>query len=670
VDDLRRLLNPRGIALVGASEDQARYGGRALRYALDGGFKGAIHAVNPKSPTLFGRPCYPALADVPGPVDVAVALVGPARIPDLMAACRAKGVRFLVAVGAVAEDAAGAARVRDEARGPGPRLVGPMSVGVVVPRAGAAMAISSGLVGGLPRTGRVAVVSQSGGILGAVIDRAQTSRVGFSALVSSGQELDLTTTDFVAALIEDDATRTIAVYMEGVDDWPRLLGLAALARARGKALAVLFAGRTAAGGAAALSHSGRMVGDSAIIAAALDRHGAVALTDIDDLHVTADALAKGRVAAGTGLAALSLSGGYAAMLGDRLSEAGVPLAELGAATCARLIAEGIQERPANPLDAVGGGGPGTEAEVLRAALSALADDPAVGALLYGETAFLDPASAVPVLAERAARSAKPHVVCWQSGPTVAPVLGALNEAGVTAVETPEAAARVLRALWAHASWRPVEAPADEPPLAVDDARAALASCGIDLVAEHVVPRGGDVGAAAAAIGCPVALKGLVPGLQHKTERNLVRLNLAGAEAASEAAAAMARDNPDLAAFGVQPMVEGLEFLIGVRNEPRIGPAVILAFGGVLAEAMDRRAVALAPLDATEAAAMIARVDAGHLLDGWRGSPALARGALRAMLVAVGRFAWRQRTMVAELDLNPVMVTPTRAVAVDWAIVAR
>jgi acyl-CoA synthetase (NDP forming) len=668
--DVRRLLNPRGIALVGASEDTTRYGGRALRYALDGGFGGTVAAVNPKYAALFSRPCHARLEDVPGPVDVAVALVGPARVPDLMAACRAKGVEFLVAVGAVAEDAAGAKRVRDEARHLGPRIVGPMSVGVVAPPAGAAMAISSGLVGGAPRAGRVAVVSQSGGILGAVIDRARTSRVGFSALVSSGQELDLTTTDFVAALIEDEATRTIAAYVEGVDDWPRLLALASDARAREKTLAVLVAGRTAAGGAAALSHSGRMAGDAAIVAAALARHGAVTLTDIDDLHVTADALAKGRVTVGTGLAAVSLSGGYAALLGDRMSEADVPMATLGSATRARLIAEGIQACPANPLDAVGSAGPGTEAEVLRDALAALADDPAVGALLYGETAFLDPASAVPVMVERARCSDKPHLVCWQAGPTVAPVLGALNEAGVTAVETPEAAARVLRALWARAAWQPVAAPPDESPLALNDVRAALAACGVELVAEHVVPRDGDVGAVAAVLAGPVALKGIVPGLLHKTERGLVHLNLAGADAAAEAAAAMARDNPDLVAFGVQPMVQGFEFLIGVKNDPRIGPAVILAFGGVLAEAMERRAVALAPLDDAEAEAMIGQVDAKRLLDGWRGSPALARDALRSMLVAVGRFAWRQRSVVAELDLNPVIVTPERAVAVDWVVVPR
>lgn len=668
--DLRRLFAPRGVAFVGASEDTARYGGRALRYALDGAFAGTVAPVNPKYRTLMERPCYPSIADVPGPIDVAVALVGPARIPDLMAACRDCGVGFLIAVGDVAATPDAAAAVRAEARARGPRIVGPMSVGVVAPRARLAMAISSGLVGGTPRAGDVAVVSQSGGILGAVIDRARVSRVGFSALVSSGQELDLTMADFVAALVEDDGTRAIAFYAEDVDDWPRLLGLARAARERDKTVIALVAGRTAAGGAAALSHSGRIAGDAEVVAAALARHGAVPVGDIDDLHVTASALARHRVVADTGLGVVSLSGGYAAVLGDLLSEAGVPIAPLGAATVERLRASGVQARPANPLDAVGGEGPGHEAETLRTSLEAFDADPAIGAVLYGETAFLDPASAVPVMAGRAAASAKPHLVCWQSGPSVEPVLAALNEAGVTAVDTPDRAARVLRALWARAAWRPGAAPVEEPALDMADARVALSACGIDLVEERAVARDGDLGAAVAAVGAPVALKGVVPGLLHKTERGLVRVGLADADDARRAASAMARANPDLTGFTVQPMVAGLEMLVGVKNDARLGPAVILGFGGVLAEAMERRAVVLAALDEAEALAMIARVDAKAVLGAWRGRPPLARSALARLIVAVGRFAWRQRAVLAELDLNPVIVTPTRAVAVDWAIVPR
>ncbi len=673
--DLGRLLRPRGIAFVGASEDTARYGGRALRYALDAGFAGAIAAVNPKYPSLFGRPCHPTLDAVPEAIDVAVALVGPQRIPALMAECRVKGVGFLVVVGAVAE--ADAARLRAEARDVGPRIVGPMSVGVVVPPARAAMAISSGLLDGPPRAGRVAVVSQSGGILGAVIDRARASRVGFSALVSSGQELDLGTVDYVAALLDDEATRVVAAYFEDLDDWPGFLDLARAARARGKTVLALVAGRTTAGEAAALSHSGRVAGNAQVVAAALARHGAVAIADIDDLHVTAGALAGNGVAPGTGLAVVSLSGGYAVVLGDLLSDAGVPLAGLGEATIERL--RGVNARPANPLDAAGRGEPGDEAENLRLALEAFDADPAVGAVLYGETAFLDPASAVPVLVGHARKSKKPLAVCWQSGPGIGAILGALNDGGVVAVDTPDRIARTLRALWDRAAWREVP-PAETTTPAFDlaalpaglvaepTARRLVAAYGLNLVAQRDVPAGGDVGAAA--LGFPAVLKGIVPGVAHKTEHGLVRLGLGGADEVRAAAAAMAAANPALQGFVVQASATGLEFLLGVKNDARLGAAVVLGFGGVLAEAMDARAVALAPLDRAEVAAMIERVDRHRLLDGWRGSPPLAREALVRAMLALGRLAWEQRERLAELDLNPIVVTPTAALVVDIAVVLR
>ncbi|MEX2647511.1 MAG: acetate--CoA ligase family protein [Alphaproteobacteria bacterium] len=681
---LERLLRPRGVVFVGASEDMSRYSGRALRYALEGGFAGEIHAVNPKHATLFRRPCHRDLADVPGPVDVAVALVGPARIPALMAACRAKGVGFLLAIGALAEGAAARetlAALRAEARALGPRIVGPMGVGVVVPPARLAMSISSGLVGGLPANGGVAVVSQSGGILGAVMDRARVSRVGFSALVSSGQELDLGTTDFVAALLDDLATRTIAVYAEDVDDWPRFLALARAARQQDKVVAALIAGRAAAGEAAALSHSGRIAGAAEIVAATLARHGAVALGDIDDLHVTAAALARHRVQRATGLAALSLSGGYAVVLGDLMSEAGVAMARLGPETLARIRASGAQAHPANPLDAAGRGVPGMESADLRACLEAFDDDPNVGATLYGETAFLNPETAVPGLIDFARSAKKPHVVCWQSGPSVTDILGRLNDAGIIAVDTPDRAARTFKALWDHAAWRPAVAePSASPrlskgshppgPLADDAAKLLMAAYEVPLVAEQSVPANADVVATADRLGYPVALKGIVAGVVHKTERGLVRVGLGDAAAVREAARAMNAASSDLVGFAVQRMAAGLEFLVGVKSDARLGPALILGFGGVLAEAMDRRAVVMAPIDEADAQGMIESVDGKRLLDGWRGSGPLARDRLAALLQAVGRLAWAERDFLAELDLNPVIVGAHAAVAVDVAVIVR
>lgn len=672
---LVRLLDPRGIALVGASDDLSRYGGRALRYALGSGFAGGIFPVNPRAAALQGVPCHASVEAIPDPVDVVVALVGPARLPDLIERCRARGdVAVVVVVGAIVEDGPGRARRIAHLKAlAGPvRLLGPMSVGVIVPPIGAAMTISSGWPGGPVAPGGVAVVSQSGGILGAVLDRARLSGVGFSALVSTGEEADVTTAELVEMLADHAPTRSIAVYAEGFDDPARFLAAADRAREAGKPVLLLSPGRTAAGVRAALSHSGRIAGDAEVLAAACRRRGIVQVGDIDDLHVTADALSRIRVRAGTGVGAMSLSGGFAATIADALAAAGVPLPPLAEATVARIRAGGYQARPANPVDAAGRPDQGDVLADTRHCLAALDADPAVGVTLFAETVFLGPEAIVPHLIEHARSSRGPLVVCWQAGPSVRSILADLRAAGIVAVDEVATAARLLKALVDRAAYRPEPAPPAPPrfalppasgPLDADAAAAMLAAFGIARAPASVVPLGGDLGAPARDLGFPLALKGRVPGVVHKTERRLVALDLRDEASLRAAAAAMVRGNPDLAAFELQRMVSGLEVLVGVKRVPGLGAAVILGFGGILAEAMDVRAVEIAPFGGETAAAMVARVDRRGLLAGVRGGPPLARAALVETLVAVSRLA-HAVPRLAELDLNPVIVAADGAWAVD------
>jgi len=679
--DLSRLFAPRGVAFVGASDDTARYGGRALRYAREAGYAGGLYPVHPRHDRVQGLACYPDVTAIPGPVDVAVALVGPARIPALMEGCRAKGIGFLVAVGEIAEGtgeakAEATRRLGAMARDGGPAIVGPVMVGVVAPHARLAMSISSGLVDGMPAAGDVAVISQSGGMLGSVIDRSRRSGVGFSALVSSGLEAHLGACDYIEHFVADSLTACIAVYSEGIDDMPRLYALAHRARDRGKVLAVLLAGRSEAGGRAALSHTGRMAGDRAVLEAAFRRHGIVPLADLDDLHITAAALARHKGIRG-GVGVMSLSGGYAVVAGDALSDAGVPLAAFGPETVRGLREAGIQQHPTNPLDAGNRPTADRDEDDIVESLALMDADPAVGATLYAETVFLNPERCVAPMAAFARKAAKPLLVCWQAGDSIAGVVPGLRGQGITVVDTLDDAVRVLRAL--TDAGRPIRALEAQPApgrmagsgaLAARDAASLLAAYGVPLVQEAAAVYAADAERAAARVGFPVVLKGDVPGVHHKTERKLVRVGLADGPAVLEAARAMQAANPDLAGFIVQPLVQGLEFIVGVRNDPRAGPAVLLAFGGVLAEAVERRAVALAPLAPEDADAMIDAVDRSRLLDGWRGGPPLARTALRDLLLAVGRFAWAEQAALAELDLNPVIVGPHTAVAVDALAVAR
>ena len=249
-------------------------------------------------------------------------------------------------------------------------------------------------------------------------------------------------------MIGDHATRVIAVHCEGIGDYDRFLGLAARARQADKAIVLLKAGRSEVGAKAALSHSGRIMGDSVIEEAVLRRHGIVLAEDIDDLHVTASVLARFRVDPRAGIAAASLSGGFSVVVGDALSRAGLPVAELAPETCARLRDDVAQPRPSNPVDAGARPTPGREALDVRAALEALDSDPGVGVTLYAETSFLNPETVVDQVAQFVSAARKPHITCWQAGPVMAPVVASLRERGEMVIESLAQATAALRALYA------------------------------------------------------------------------------------------------------------------------------------------------------------------------------------------------------------------------------
>jgi acyl-CoA synthetase (NDP forming) len=689
--DLSRLFNPRGVAFIGASRDTTRHNGFALRHAREAGPDVPIYAVNPKYDEVLGLPCYRSLEAVPGPVDVAVSMLAPTRLLEVIRQATGR-VGFLVVVSElVAREEADPETRLDELRGllggGAPRLIGPSCTGVVLPPKKLSMSISAGLPGGLPRSGGVALISQSGGILGATMDRARVSGVGFSALLSCGGDFDLGVCDYLEALIDDQETRAIGIYAEGLDEPVRFLALADRARDRDKAILLLKPGHTEAGARTALSHSGRIVGNRQIEEAAMRRHGVLMVDDVDDLHITAGLLARyrlpaksGRHRGAKGLGAASLSGGYAVVLGDAVSEANIPLARLSPATLAALRAVAHQPDPTNPIDAGSSPESSKLAKVVSAVLETLEADDNVEATLYGEMVFLNPEQLVPELSRFIAKSRKPHITCWQVGPLAAAHLARLREAGVMAVDNLDSAIRALASLYAHAELM-VSGPFNLPPrlgayqlealprglLEEAEAFDLLGRFDVPVAKYRVAAAAEDAAAVAGSMGFPVVLKGLVPGCAHKTELGLVVLGLEDADAVEGAAQEMAERVPGVAEFLVQEMVEGLELLVGVKCDPGYGPAVLLGWGGLLVEAMGPPAVELAPLDQVRALAMIEAVDPKGIIQGYRGGQAYDREALALLLMNVGRFAQDLGHGLKELDLNPVKLRHDGIVAVDAVI---
>ncbi len=678
--DLRRLFDPRTIAVVGASEDPGRNVARSMQATMWAGFTGRLLPVNPKYRSVFGHPCVPSIADIREPIDIVMAFVGPDRLLDVYRSCRGAG--FFIAVGdLVPKGAADADRLAAELLGMAkdgwPRIVGQQCVGIVSPHTGAAATISTAVdETGLPR-GPIGIISQSGGIVSSLIERARRIGGGFSHLVSSGGEFDLTTLDYLRFMIDDDATRVIGIYAESVADYAGFLALGRQARARGKAVLLLQPGRSAAGAAAAQSHSGRIVGDRQVKDAAYRRNGIVVVDDVDDLLVGGMLLAdhglkpdRG-VKPGSGIGVVSLSGGYAAAFGDRIHDHGLKAATFSAATNARIREETNQKNPANPIDAGGRGRPRAGyLDVLRT-LEIMDADEDVGATIYAETLFSYMEDIVEVLPAFVRDAAKPHLVCWQAGPMVEPVLAALRREGVLTCTDPHTALSGLRALYDHAGLRAPtaddgHATADFPEVASGvlgeaDARALLDRFGIRFVREVAIDDAG-------ALRFPVVLKGDLPGCTHKSDAGLVALGLKDQAAVQAAAAGMAARTPGITGFRVQEMVaDGIELMIGVKVDADVGAAVMLGFGGIYAEAMGAPVVEMAPLSATDADRMIHELDRKGILSGYRGR-VLARDRLIDLLVAVGRLAAAGRGVLREVDLNPVIVTADDAVAVDVVVI--
>ncbi|BBK30515.1 acetyl-CoA synthetase (ADP-forming)/acetyltransferase [Stella humosa] len=680
--DLRRLFDPRTIAFVGASEDPGRNVARSLQATMWAGFQGRILPINPKYQTVFGHPCVASIDDVAEPIDVVMAFVGPDRLLDVYRSCRGAG--FFIAVGdIVPKGSPDADRLAQEilalAHSGWPRIVGQQCVGIVSPETGAAATISTAVdETGLPR-GPVGIISQSGGIVSSLIERARKLGGGFSHLVSSGGEFDLTTPDYMRFMIEDPATKVIGIYAESVADYAALLAMGRLAQARGKPVLLLQPGRSAAGAAAAQSHSGRIVGDRQVKDAAYRRHGIVVVDDLDDLLVGGMILSRHRARPGTGVGVVSLSGGYAAAFGDRIHDHGLRAASFSPPTVARIKAETNQQNPANPIDAGGRGRPRAGyLDVLRT-LEIMDAEPDVGATIYAETLFSYMEDIVDGLPQFARQAAGPHLVCWQAGPMVEPVLAALRQQDVLTCTDPHTALSALRAFYDHAALAPAPTATDGtaaalpslPAGALDDgaARDLLDRFGVPFVREAAGDTPEALVAASGALRFPVALKGDLPGCLHKSEAGLVVLGLADRPVLAAAAEAMAARTPGLSGLRAQEMVaDGLELIVGVKVDPDVGPAVILGFGGIYAEAMGPPVIEMAPITPAQADAMVARLDPKGILAGYRGR-VLARDRLIDLLVAVGRLAAAGGGRLKEVDLNPVIVTTEAAVAVDVVVVA-
>lgn len=655
--DIGGVLAPRSVAVIGASEDVGKFGGRVLHHLVKHAYAGTILPINPNRDSLFGLTAYPSITAAPGPVDVAVIALPVAQLAGNIRACAEAGVRVCAVITAGLAEAGPEGRLlQDEivaiARSHGMRLLGPNCLGFVNTRAG--LALTSSFAMGVDRLtpGPVGIVSQSGALMATMFNFGYDRGVSFSKLVSVGNQADLTLEDFFEHLIDDPDTRAVALYVESLAQPARFRALLAAAKAKNKPVVVVKAGRGDAGARAALSHTAGLAGSFRAFAAVLESEGAVLSDDPEAAVTIADALARwGRRRTG-GIAVASGSGGGAALSVDRLEQTGFPLAGDG------------------PVD-LGSLPQAFAAATIRNALERVVADPATGALLYLMTTQPLMRETALLLAELGWTSGKPVLLVLSAGSVADDVRQALREQGYPYFDRSDDALRVLRAFEWKEHGRPSAPPKGHglEPLLERESKTLLVDAGILTTRESAVRDAAHAVAAAADIGFPVVLKLSSRAVSHKSDIGGVRLGVANAAAVREAFADLRALVPeeDFDGVLVQEQVSGVaELIVGAKWDDQFGPFVLVGSGGVFAEIIADTRIAPAPVGEEQALRLIESLRIAPVLAGARGRPAADVRAAAAVVTAVGRLAATLGPRLRELDINPLILRAEfqGAVAVD------
>ena len=668
------LFRPRAVALVGASGDVAKNTARPQRYLKNHGFEGRVVPINRMRDEVLGAPAWPDLATAPSPIDHAFVMVPADAVPGVIEDCGRAGVPVATIYSDGFADAGPEGQARQDelvalARANRVRLIGPNSMGVIDTHAGAAITVNAALEAETLSKGTIGVVSQSGTVLGTLLSRGQARGIGFSKLVSMGNESDIGVGEVTDMMVDDPDTTAILLFLETIRDPERLGGAARRAFAAGKPVIAYKLGRSAIGRGLAVSHSGAIAGPDEA-ATAFFRHHGIIRVDMLETMFELPALAAGRLpAAGRRVAVVTTTGGGAAMVADGLGRRGVELVSAPEPVARRLEPFGIHVGDAPVIDLTMAG---ARKEVYGAALEALLDDPGCDAVVavVGSSAQFRPDVAVePIVG--AGRRDTPLAAFLV--PEAERSLALLAEAGIAAFRTPESCADGLAAFL---DW---SAPA-EPALLDRDvgaARAALEGCagaildelqsravfealGIAQAASQVIAED-DV---ACTLEFPVAAKVLAADIPHKAAAGGVVLDIADEEALAEAIGAIRARLGAAVPILVQRMEHGIEALVGYRDNPETGPIAVVGLGGALAEATSQVSIRLAPVDAATAREMIAEVPGLVTLLG-RGGDA---EALADAVVAISDLARLDAPRVSEAEINPLMVKSDGVVAVDGLIV--
>src|SRR5579862_1410969 len=693
---------PKTVAVIGATETAGSVGRTILWNLVSSPFGGTVFPIHPKRPSVLGVKAYKHIAEVPEQVDLAVIVTPAAVVPGIIHDCVEEGVKAAIIISAGFKEIGAAGQelerqVLAEARRANMRIVGPNCLGVMSPLTG----LNATFAATIARPGNVGFISQSGALCTAILDWSLQEMVGFSAFISIGSMLDVGWGDLLYYLGNDPKTRSIVIYMESIGNARSFIS-AAREVALNKPIIVIKPGRSAAAAKAAASHTGSLTGSDEVLEAAFRRSGVLRVNNIADLFYMAEVLSKQPSPKGPRLTIVTNAGGPGVLATDALITGGGELTELTPATMEAYNAV----LPAtwshnNPVDIIGDASPERYAKALEIA----AGDPNSDGMLVILTpqAMTDPTRIAEQLKPLAKQEGKPVLASWMGGVDVATGEEVLNHANIPTFPYPDTAARAFNYMWKYsynlkslyetpampedsADWTPdrklVEdivnrsRSAGRTILTEFESKQVLAAYGIPTAATIVATDAAAAAKAAEQIGYPVVLKLFSETITHKTDVGGVQLNLGSPDAVKKAFAAIQTSVAAKAGVQhfqgvtVQPMIklkDAYELIIGSSLDPQFGPVLLFGTGGQLVEVFKDRALGLPPLNTTLARRMMEQTKIYKALKGVRGRKPVDLAALEQVMVRFSRLVVEQ-PWIKEIDINPLLATPEKLVALDARMV--
>ena len=689
---IERMLHPRSIAIIGASADLDKINGRPLKHLIEKGYAGRVLPVNPKYERIADLTCYPSIAALPEPADMAIVAVPADHVLESIEALGQRGVGAAVIFSSGFGEMGAQGQAMEQellacARRYGMVLCGPNCLGFVNAFEDV-YATFSQYADGDTGAGPVAFVTQSGAFGTAIAALARARGLGLGYFINTGNQVDLDFSELMLSVVEDPRIRVAAGYLEGLEDGPALIRLAQRCQALNKPLVLTKVGRMAAGQRAAASHTGALAVGDAVFDAIIRQYGVLRARNEEQMLDMLQALSAERRCSGNGIGIATQSGGAGVMMADRAEEVGLQVPALQESTRQRLMSVMPAFGAAgNPVDVTGQFV--ARPELLTESVVALLDDPNIHiGIVWLQLMAVHVDKLVAIFCEIRDRTTKPFFVCWVAAPTAA--VQRLRAAGIVVFSAGERAVEAAAAMARYQNFMDSQAqrgedsprPALRLPTQFADgvqpsvqATEWLREAGVPIAPVSLASNAEEAVAHWRKAGAAVVLKIESPDITHKTEVGGVMLKLNDEDAVRMAfdtlmqRARAAQPQARLDGVLVQPMASGhLELVIGVQRDPVFGIVIMVGLGGVLVEVLKDVVFRHAPFDTGEAMAMLDELHMSALLDGVRGQPGVDRRAIAGMLADLSHWAAAMSSDLAELDLNPVMVGPEGPLAVDCVMV--